>query len=150
MSLHVLICFLRFSCFKHIDRGCLQSFDIILNFRWQRTLDPPLIPPSTPAEIFGAHVSEGGSIFPPFQAIFSTSRFSKKTLKINPKGAGGLPEILFNPKSYFFCDLKPHAKFQNPIITPSRRKVTQAEREKESSVTAHASRSDQFLLFHTI
>jgi hypothetical protein len=32
---------------------------------------------------------------------------------------------------YFLCDLKPHAKFHNPWITPAGRKVTWAEREKE-------------------
>ena len=55
----------------------------------------------------------------------------KKPLKINPLGAGGVPQFLFHPKSYFFCDLKPHAKFQNPMINPSGRKVTQRERERE-------------------
>ena len=61
-------------------------------------------------------------------------------------GLGGVPLIFFHPKSYFLCDLKPHAKFHNPTITPSGRKVSEAERKKEtlSSVTAHASRSDQF------
>jgi hypothetical protein len=34
------------------------------------------------------------------------------------------------PKSYFFVDLKPHAKFQNPNITPSGRKVGEAERKE--------------------
>ena len=34
-------------------------------------------------------------------------------------------------KSYSFCELKPHAKFQNPRTTPSWRKVTQGEREIE-------------------
>ena len=38
--------------------------------------------------------------------------------------------FVFHPKSYYFCELKPHAKFQNPTITPSGKKVTQAEREK--------------------
>ena len=38
---------------------------------------------------------------------------------------------MFHPKSYFLCDLKPHAKFKNPTITPSGRKVSEAEREKE-------------------
>ena len=28
-----------------------------------------------------------------------------------------------HPKSYFLCDSKPHAKFQNPTITPSDRKI---------------------------
>ena len=37
-----------------------------------------------------------------------------------------------SPQILIFCDLKPHAKFQNPMITPSGRKVTrQSERERE-------------------
>jgi hypothetical protein len=64
-----------------------------------RTLDPPLIPPSTPAEIFWRICL--------------------------------VPQIFVHPKSYFFCDLKPYAKFHNPTITPSGRKVTrQRERKK--------------------
>ena len=46
--------------------------------------------------------------------------------------------IFFYPKSYFFCDLKPHAKFHNPTIQ---------EREKNavnSSVTAHAKPLNRF------
>ena len=46
------------------------------------------------------------------------------------KGWGGVVRF-FYPKSYFFCDLKPHAKFRNPTITPSGSKVTTSEREKE-------------------
>ena len=42
-----------------------------------------------------------------------------------------VPRYFFLPKSYFFCELKPHAKFRNPTITPSGRKVTQGEREKK-------------------
>ena len=53
------------------------------------------------------------------------SVFHKKTKKLTPQGAGG------SPKSYFFCDLKPHAKFQNPTIPHSGRKVTAAERKRE-------------------
>jgi hypothetical protein len=34
-------------------------------------------------------------------------------------------------KSYFFCDLKPHATFRNPMITPSGRKVTAAEERRK-------------------
>jgi hypothetical protein len=30
----------------------------------------------------------------------------------------------------FFCELKPHAKFLNPTITPSGTKVTRAERRE--------------------
>ena len=36
-----------------------------------------------------------------------------------------------SPKFYFCCDSKPHAKFQDPTITPSGRKVSEAERKKE-------------------
>ena len=32
-------------------------------------------------------------------------------------------------KSYFFCELKPHAKFPKTMITPSGREVTVGERE---------------------
>jgi hypothetical protein len=39
------------------------------------------------------------------------SLFIKKTLKNQPLGAGGVPQMLFNPKSYFLCDLKPHRYF---------------------------------------
>ena len=43
----------------------------------------------------------------------------KKNKKIDPPGAGGVPQICFHSKSYLFCDLKPHAKFQKPTVTPS-------------------------------
>ena len=47
-------------------------------------------------------------------------------------GGWGGQKINLYSKSYFFCDLKPHAKFGNPTITPTRRKVTiSEEREKE-------------------
>ena len=52
-----------------------------------RTLDPPLSPPLTQAEIFGADL--------------------------------------------FFCELKPDAKFRNPMITPSVRKVSREKKKKE-------------------
>jgi hypothetical protein len=36
---------------------------------------------------------------------------------------------------FFWCELKPHAKLQNPMKTPSWRKVTRAERrETENTV----------------
>ena len=35
-----------------------------------------------------------------------------------------------NLKSNFLCDLKPHSKFQKPTITPSGRKVSEAEERK--------------------
>jgi hypothetical protein len=47
----------------------------------------------------------------------------------------GVPQILFHPKSYYFCELKPHAKFRTPMITPSGRKVTVGEeREKKTAL----------------
>ena len=66
-----------------------------------------------------------------FQAILTTFRF-------------------FRPKSYFLCDLKPHAKFQNPTITPSWRKVSEGKEreEKKLNMTAHASGSDQFMVVY--
>ena len=45
----------------------------------------------------------------------------------------GVPQISFHPKSYFFDDLKPHAKFQNPTITPSGRKVTWVKERKRNN-----------------
>jgi hypothetical protein len=44
--------------------------------------------------------------------------------------------ICFLPKS-FFCEFKPHAKFRNPMITPSGRKVCAGERrEKNNAVNS--------------
>ena len=50
-----------------------------------------------------------------------------------------MPTIVYH-KSYFFCEVKPHAKFQNPTITPSGRKVTsgeEREREKNAINSGH-------------
>jgi hypothetical protein len=41
------------------------------------------------------------------------------------------PEFVFTQNLIFLCELKPHAKFWNPTISPSGRKVTAAERERE-------------------
>ena len=54
---------------------------------------------------------------------------SAKNVKITPEEGGVVPQICFDLKSYFFCELKPHAKFQNPR-TPSMRKVTGSKGEK--------------------
>ena len=35
----------------------------------------------------------------------------------------GFPDYFLHPKSYFFCELGAHAKFNNPRTTPSGRKV---------------------------
>jgi hypothetical protein len=41
--------------------------------------------------------------------------FSKKYKNV-PSGAGGVPKVFVPSKSYFFCDLKPHAEpYINPI-----------------------------------
>ena len=66
---------------------------------------PSAQPPSAPAEIFGASVWGGGL---------------------------GPPNFV-HPKSHYFGELKPHAKFRNLTITPSGRKVTQAERRKRKN-----------------
>ena len=44
--------------------------------------------------------------------------------KNRPPGGRGAPENLFYPKSYFFGDLKPHAKFRNLTITTSELTLT--------------------------
>ena len=51
-------------------------------------------------------------------------------ITIPPQGEGGVPRIIFLPKIVFFCELKPHAQFQNPTITPSGRNVCGTERKK--------------------
>ena len=65
---------------------------MIDNFRWRRwgsslpglrTLDPPLSPPSTPAEMFRRTCLHN-------------------SFKITPKGGGDVPQILFTSK-LFFC-----------------------------------------------
>jgi hypothetical protein len=67
------------------------------------------------------------------QMLSTFSYFPKKETpkKSNLPGGRGVPQIVFHPKSYFFCYLKPHAKFRNPMITPSGRKVKQEEIRKK-------------------
>ena len=48
---------------------------------------------------------------------------------------GGSSNNFFYPKSYFFCELKPHAKFQNPTISPSGIKVTWLKKEKQAGLS---------------
>ena len=49
--------------------------------------------------------------------------------------AGPSAQTFFHPKSYFFGELEPHAKFKNPRTTPSGRKVMQGEeRRRENAV----------------
>jgi hypothetical protein len=44
-----------------------------------------------------------------------------------------LPQNILYPKSYLFCELKPHAQFWNPTITPSGRKETRQRERKRNS-----------------
>jgi hypothetical protein len=72
--------------------------------------------------------SAGGALAPilgiqnneKFQVILST--FCFKTIEY--PGSWGVPRIVVHPKPYYFCELKLHAKFRNPTITPSGRKVS--------------------------
>jgi hypothetical protein len=67
--------------------------------------------------------------------------FSRKKThkKIDPPGGRVVPPILL-PKILFFSDLKPHAKFQKPKITPSGRKVKEEEEERKKAKNAINSR----------
>jgi hypothetical protein len=69
---------------------------------------PSARPPIDTSGICWAHVSEGGRVSECY--------------------------AFFYPKSYFFFDLKPHAKFLNPTITPSRRKVCGGEKKKKEKI----------------
>ena len=64
-----------------------------------------------------------------FLAISGDSKhfFQQKKLKNRPPGGHGGPPSFVLPQILFVCDLKPHAKFWNPTITPSGRKVSEAE-----------------------
>ena len=74
----------------------------------------------------------------------------KNTKKGPPRGLGGVL-IFFYPKSYFFCDLKPHAKFRNPTINLSGRKVCGTERKRKIIPNiAHALRADQLRDCHPL
>jgi hypothetical protein len=55
----------------------------------------------------------------------------KKTKKPDFSGERGGPKNLFNPKTYFFCDLKPHVKFGNPTLPYSFWEKSNNLREKE-------------------
>ena len=46
-----------------------------------------------------------------------------------------IPLAALSPQILFFCDAKPHAKFLNPMITPSGRKVTR-HNEKKNAVNS--------------
>ena len=86
-----------------------------------------------------------------FKVVNSISTIANNNLEIPPN--------TFYPKSYFFCDLKLCAKFQNPRTTPSGKKYVArgGKREKNNNNpknsghyillqgprAAHALRSDQ-------
>ena len=75
--------------------------------------------------------------------------FPKKSKKSTPQGVGGVPQILFNPKYYFFglkTPCKISKSYDNPFWEKSNRSRKRERREKEwtlSSVTAQLNRSDQ-------
>ena len=48
--------------------------------------------------------------------------------KLTPREQGGFSQFDL-PQLLFLCELKPHAKFQEPMITPSGRKVNKAGRK---------------------
>ena len=107
---------------------------------------PSAQPPIDTSEKISPHVSGTGgqqiwNISDQFSRHFRDSKhfsffFPKKPPKRwPPRGAGGSLKLFFYPKSYFFCDLKPYAKFGNPTITPSGRKVTVGERTKKEEKT---------------
>ena len=67
-------------------------------------------------------------------------RYSLSGYRTLTPGHSSHPEqtrIFFTPpnfllhQSYYWCELKAQAKFQNPRETPSGRKVTDGERERE-------------------
>jgi hypothetical protein len=61
-----------------------------------------------------------------------------KNLKNHPPGGlGGVPRILLHPNSYFFCDSRPHIKFQNPTLTPSGRKISRQKERREKEEKCH-------------
>jgi hypothetical protein len=73
----------------------------------------------------GQKIENISEIFSPFHAILSKSP---------PRGAGGPPNFIYH-KSYFVCDLMPHAKFRNHTITPSGRKLTR-RKERNNGVNS--------------
>jgi hypothetical protein len=91
--------------------------------------------PSQTSRNFSAQVSEWGpkkmTNFPiNFQAIIGNYVRFFKTLKNGPLGGRGASPTFLKYTNLIFCDLKPHTKYLNPMITPSGRKVTTVEREK--------------------
>jgi hypothetical protein len=96
---------------------------------------PSALAPINTSGNFKAQVSDHFSRhFRRCQALFGF--FSRKNPQKNdPRGAAGSP-IFFLPQILFLCDLKPHAKFQNPTITPSGRKVTRKKERKRNNAVS--------------
>jgi hypothetical protein len=95
---------------------------------------PPLSPYRHQRKFFGALVLGVKS----FQVILSIFRFfPEKNPPKNRTPGQVVLQILCTSNLIFWCELKPHAKFRNPTITPSGRKVTQAEERKKKEVKAH-------------
>ena len=67
---------------------------------------------------------------------FSPRRGYRRVLKRSYLAQGVELDGLVPPKSYFFCDLKPHTKFLNRTITTSGRKVSVGEREEKNAVNS--------------
>jgi hypothetical protein len=55
----------------------------------------------------------------------------EKILKNKTPGGSGPPNFFLPQISFFFYDLKHHAKFQNPTITPFGRNVTAGGRQRK-------------------
>ena len=79
------------------------------------------------AEMFSLMVdggpSFGSSMFRPESEDPHRHQWGRKIIS-----KGDVPRILF------FCELKPHAKFKNPTITPSERKVTRQKEERKTKL----------------
>ena len=81
-------------------------------------LGPPLGPPLTPVEMFGIGGREGCGVSGGVLTISGDSNhfqflFTKRKI---------------NPQNLFFCKLNSLAKFQNPTIAPSMRKISDGEK----------------------
>jgi hypothetical protein len=124
-----------------------SKFVSVTNFRWRQwgislqvlyMLNPPLIPPSTPAKIFGRIFLRGGvkklkSFLITFRAILSTFHFFNNKKR---GGAGGVPKIFFShPKSYFiYVLLKTIFKISKPYNYSVWETSNEAERREKDEI----------------
>ena len=125
-----------FSC-KASSIFCNLTQDLMGSAPGSAHARPSAQPPIDTSGNFSPQVSgKGGRVhkLTNFLVISGDSKhfsfFPKKPKKSTPGVQGGGPPILFQPQILFFCDLKSHAKFWNPTITPSGRKVTTSERRR--------------------